>query len=189
MPNTIAARPARTLGADLVTLQRTGLSTDYLFDVYGVGESIARDTAERRAYVGAADLAGSVLRMMGLRSRSGTNFRLASAILVEMTTAPICDYCAGAGRLQLVAAHVELVCPGCLGSGLRRESTTWRVQATDCHYTDFRDRLQSVYQVTLTLLAGLRRTASDSRAETRRARMPNAALVGCDAATVRLFPG
>jgi hypothetical protein len=186
MDSTITGSP-ETLGADLVALQRTGLSSEYLFDVYGMGESLSRRTPEHRAYADAACLADSVLRVMALRSRNGTQFRLAGAILREMVTAPVCDRCAGAGHVRLDAAQVELVCPGCLGSGLRRESTTWRVQATDCHYTDFRDRLQGVYQATLTLLAGLRTRASGPRAETSRARDGN----GCvgHAAALATIPG
>jgi hypothetical protein len=159
MSTTIAGLP-ETLGADLVTLQRAGLSTEYLFDVYGIDESIARDTPERRAYVAAARVSLGVLRQMHFKPRNGTHFRLAGAILFELATAPACDRCAGAGCLRLDAARIQLVCPGCFGSGLRRASTTWRVNATDCHYTDFRDRLQGVYQVTLTLLAGLRAGAT-----------------------------
>jgi hypothetical protein len=155
-PNTTESA---TLGPDLVALQQTGLSTEYLFDVYGIDESIARDTPEWRAYVAAARVALAVLRQMHFKPRNGTHFRLAGAILFELATAPTCDRCAGAGRLRLDTARIQLVCPGCFGSGLRRASTTWRVNATDCHYTDFRDRLQGVYQVTLTLLAGLRRDA------------------------------
>ncbi len=159
MESTIVGLP-ETLGADLAALQRTGLSSPYLFDVYGMAELIGRDTPERRAYVGAAHVALDVLRLMHFKPRNGTHFRLAGAILLEMASAPVCDRCAGAGRLRIEAARLELVCPGCFGSGLERASTTWRVTATDCHYTDFRDRLQGVYQVTLTLLTGLRREAS-----------------------------
>jgi hypothetical protein len=164
MSTTVAGLP-ETLGADLVALQRAGLSTEYLFDVYGIGESLARDTPERRAYADAARVALGVLRQMHFKPRNGTHFRLAGAILFELATAPACDRCAGAGHLRLDAARIQLVCPGCFGSGLRRASTTWRVNATDCHYTDFRDRLQGVYQVTLTLLADLRSKAGRSHVE------------------------
>lgn len=148
---------AERLGDDLLALYRTGLSSPFLWDVHGTLCVPAREpSAERRAYAGAARIALGVLRLLRLRSRNGTHFRIAGAILREMSEAPPCRACLGLGRFDLEDAD-GLGCPHCAGSGLRRASMTWRVNATECHYTDFRDRLQGVYQVTLAYLAGCRR--------------------------------
>jgi hypothetical protein len=150
---------AERLGNDLIALYRAGLSSPYLWDVYGtLSVPATKSTPERRAYAGAARVALGILRLLHLRSRNGTHFRLAGAILREMVEAPPCRTCLGLGRFDLEDAD-GLGCPHCGGSGLRRASMTWRVNATECHYTDFRDRLQGVYQVTLTYLAACRRDA------------------------------
>ncbi len=146
-------------GLDLAELHRSGLSTPYLWDAYGPLRDDAANTAERRAYVYAAAVALSMLRAIGCKSRNGTHFRIASAILLEMSSAPACTVCRGTGRIDLVA-NVGPICPMCAGSGLRRNSMSWRASECECHRNDFRDRLHNAYQATLAYLANLRRQAA-----------------------------
>ena len=149
------------LAEDLATVARTGLSSPHLFDVYGRldrGATPAWKTAEIRIYEGAAQIALSAMHSLGCRSRSGTHYRMAGAILLELQTAVECRKCEGCG-VVVIDGLWDGVCPACLGSGLRPASISWRSDACECRRTEFRDNLHPAYSVAMARLAGIRRGA------------------------------
>lgn len=116
-----------------------------LFDRYG-NEPPKGTTAELLAYRNIGQLALELMRENGFRSRSGTHFRVADALIAEMVAAPICRVCDGLGSIHTIA------CPACAGAGIKRASTTWRYQRTACDYAHFKEYLEPIYQVAFVLI-------------------------------------
>lgn len=150
-----------TIAEDLEEINRKGLSSPHLFDVYGrldLGSAPAWRTAEIRAYEGCARIALKAMQSMHCRSRSGTHYRMAGAILLELQSAQGCLKCSGFGVL-IINELWDGVCPACLGSGLRPASISWRADACECRRTEFRDNLHPAYSVAISTIVGIRRSA------------------------------
>lgn len=151
-----------TLAADIADIQRAGLTSPHLFDVYGRldhGPQQRKQTAELRAYAGAAEIALQAMKAMHCISRSGTHFRMAGALLQELQTARECRKCEGVG-IVTVDGLWDGVCPACTGSGLLPASVYWRATACDCRYNEFRDNLAPAYVIALARLARIKRGES-----------------------------
>lgn len=138
------------IGADLVKLREAGLSTPFLFDTYGIvtPDIPSRWTTEKRAYYLVAIDFFVSLRDKHLRSRSGTHFRVAGAILNELCTAEYCQHCGSTG-----IAHNRGECTHCHGTGFKLLSVWRRAEACDCHRTYFRKHLSRLYLHKLCALA------------------------------------
>lgn len=149
-----------TIAEDLNEILRRGLTSPHLFDVYGrldLGQTPAWRSSEIRAYEGCARIALMAMQSMGCRSRSGTHYRMAGAILLELQSAQECAKCHGSGVL-VIDELWDGVCPACLGAGLRPASISWRADACECRRTEFRDNLHPAYSVAISTVVGIRRS-------------------------------
>lgn len=120
------------LGRDLVELLwvRRWVPTMPLWQLYGILDPVPgfdlesgeyRDTdLPRRVYAQVASIALAWLLGSGIRDRNGTHFRWASGLIDELRT--------HAGR---------------------RASTTWRANATESRYPEFRDYCEPTYALAL----------------------------------------
>ncbi len=150
------------LADDLQEIARRGLSSPHLFDVYGRldrGPEPHWRTHEIRAYEGAAQISLQAMRNLKCQSRSGTHYRMAGAILLELQSAQECRKCEGSG-IVVIDGLWDGVCPACLGAGLRPASISWRADACECRRTEFRDNLHPAYSVAIARLAGIRRSGA-----------------------------
>lgn len=130
---------AWNIGTDLLVVRATGLSTPYLFDEYGAHQVV--DKPEARAYHHIALFVLGCLLVKGFKIRSETHFRIAGAVVLEISRARQCPYCKGTG----LHPRKRTVCEPCGGNGIRHAPIHWRANASDCHVKDFALRLQPIY--------------------------------------------
>jgi len=94
----------------------------------------ADDDVDRRTYARFAMHVGQALSQANRRERSGTRWRIASALIEEVRTSQLCIACAGAGCVQ------------CGHTGLVRRSMRWRADACEVHFFDFRANVLPIYR-------------------------------------------
>lgn len=116
---------------------------DYFYD---------RNT-ERRLYVHTAKRVLASMRLAGSASRAGTHYRIASAVIHELTGATThpCGNCKGAGKCKR-PGRVGEDCKHCEGSGKIGPSMTVRADACGCRRPEFRLYLLGPYLTTLSYL-------------------------------------
>lgn len=133
------------IGLIVAQVRARGLSNPFLFDVYGTQPPRAAG-GEAAAYREIAIcVLGCIMTHERWRSRSGTHFRIAGAILRELCTANVCPECRGSLR--------RVPCKTCHRTGLAPASVRWRASAADCNYKDFKLRLNPIYERTLIFVA------------------------------------
>jgi hypothetical protein len=136
-----ASRDIWQIGADLSQLRTKGLSTPHLFDVYGVTPPYAA-SGEPRVYREIALFVLGCLFSNGAKVRSGTHFRLAGTIMLEICEARDCRACNGSG----LHPQKRSICQHCIGNGIEPAPAYWRANTSDCHVRDFNERLHEVYE-------------------------------------------
>lgn len=153
-----AAKPSTTVAIDLADVMRRGVRRN-LYDIYGRLDLARAPLAspEVRIYDCTARIALDAMRALHCRPRSGTHYRMAGAILLEMEAATECAKCGGAGRVSIYGRTG--MCPACIGSGLRPAAIAWRAGQCECRFSEFRDNLNPAYSVAIARLAGIRRGA------------------------------
>ena len=135
---TITETLARTRGAELASLRKTGLQCHDLWEMHR--NAPPAYPMESVLYRHLAECILGMIEDMGMRSRSWTHFRMASAIIHEIATMPRCAACNGSG------------CDQCSGSGFTFLSSGTRASLCGCHKRDFKDRLAPLYQNWVTRL-------------------------------------
>lgn len=166
--NVLAAVP-RGFGRDLIEVLYGGWLDEPLWDTHGnldaadhPGNYLLDDNTELRVYFLIARDALRVMRIAGAKSRAGTHYRIASAVVGELhgDQTRKCQVCTGTG-LRKRPGRGNQSCRSCGGSGVIRPSLSTRADACQCRLPEFRDNLYGVY---LTMLSRLRRelmTATD----------------------------
>lgn len=159
---TVLAAIPRGFGRDLIEVLYGGWLDDPLWDTYGnldtanqLGNYLLDDNTERRLYFVVARDVHRVMTIAGAKSRAGTHYRIASAVVGELhgDQTRKCRRCDGDGKRQSPKRAVQ-VCRACRGSGVVRPSLSTRAEACHCRLPEFRDHLYGVY---LTMLSRLRR--------------------------------
>lgn len=156
----IATAPQDTwhIGADLLRLRESGLTSPFLFDVYGVvtPDIPSRWSPEKRAYyLIAMDVFVAIKQGGRRRSRSSTHFRVAAAIIAELCLQPACPNCNGSGMAATGRGRPtnDGLCSHCHGTGVRMLSRWKRADACDCHRSYFSEWLSKIYHQKLVSLA------------------------------------
>lgn len=157
-----------SLGRDLIEVLYGGWLDDPLWDTYG-DLSVAtyqRDgdtNTERRLYADVACLVRIAMDVARAKVRSGTHYRIASAIVADLhgDLTMKCGRCGGSGRRK-TRGEEHRPCRICHGQGSIRPSLWTRAEACLCRFPEFRDHLYGPY---LTVLTRLRRELDTAKAE------------------------
>jgi hypothetical protein len=161
------ARLPRGLGRDLIEVLYGGWldENETLWERYGnpyitpdllnrerLGSLLHSSNTELRLYVAVADLVARTMRMSGALSHAGTEYRIASTIIGELSGVGtrLCRHCGGSGRRKRSGVR----CRQCGGDGLVRPSNSRRAAECGCRQPEFVAGLLGVY---LTVLARMRR--------------------------------
>lgn len=122
--------------------------------LYGPGWHAHDANAERRLYAETARRSECAMRMVFAMNHGGTPFRLASAVISELSGAMVkqCSHCKGCGQKRAKSGGGK--CLMCRGTGVLGPSTSSRAMAAGCRYSEFNRNLSGAYMVVLT---GLRR--------------------------------
>jgi hypothetical protein len=153
------------LGRDLIELLHGGWMDDCesLWEKYGrlTARVVGFDhNTERRVYAEVADMVIAAMGIARAISHAGTEYRVASAIVGELSGVGtrLCRHCGGSGRRKRSGAR----CRQCSGAGIVRPSNTMRSTECGCRQPEFVAGLLGVY---LTVLAGLQRELARALAQ------------------------
>lgn len=163
------ARLQRGIGRDLIEVLYGGWleENETLWERYGnpsvtpsllpgrAGNLLHSDNAELRVYAHVAGMVSTTMRTAGAGSRAGTEYRVASTVIWELSGAGshTCKFCGGSGR----ACRGVKRCRRCGGSGIVHPSNSTRAAECGCRQPEFLSSLLGVY---LTVLSGARRELS-----------------------------
>jgi len=157
------------LGRDLIEVLYGGWLDEHetLWERYGIpsqtadllrprnGSVMLSPNAELRLYAAVAGIVTVTMRTAGAMSRAGTEYRLSSTVIWELSGAGShpCHFCGGSGR----AHRGQRRCRRCSGAGAVHPSNSTRAAECGCRQPEFVASLLGVY---LVVLAGLRRELS-----------------------------